>query len=322
MNIKLLSSEQFIKIFTGLTMFSTILGFIIINFYLGKYSICSYTIVGSKTIYTGALFIFIVAASIVILFAFIENEDYTKNSNRSIFLNFIIKPIYLSNLVGVFTQHGKELTIYKIFDTFSINSILLCSLLMGITFVGITYKMGQYGYIKDKNDKWGCLWKKITDYMLFISIIPFPIMMYFNEQYKDAFLFFLGISFNVMMYCARKKEIAVTCHESSINNPSIFTKRKDGENDCLLEKILSGCIVIFMIYLLMFFYSRSIYPLIPEEYGGAYVKKNVISTINSENIEGRIIHRDESYYYLLIKDNIVRLIKLTEINFIRIENKH
>lgn len=73
-------------------------GFIIINLHLGQYNISDYSLFNAKAIHTGIVFMLIIGSAVIIIFAFLETRDYTKSSLKDVFINFMTKPVYLTNI--------------------------------------------------------------------------------------------------------------------------------------------------------------------------------------------------------------------------------
>lgn len=320
MNFNSLFNDQATKILTIFTALSTGAGFIITNLYLGKYNICDYAIFNAKAIYTGLIFMFIVAISVVFIFAFFETRNYNDLKIKTFFGNFIVKPIYLANMFILYyvasSLSYEELPVYTIYNDFSIHSMFLY-FLMVFDFTGLCFRSMLYPYIKQKDNKFGKFFDKVTSYLFFITLIPFPIMIYFNDEYKNVFYFFAYLSFLSMLYCAIERDNMVSLTNGIRPvNPSPFTKATTGACNGRLEYILLICSCFVLFFNLAGFYSAKIYPLLSEQQGGAAVKQTTILTNKGETISGKIIHREAKRYYLLVDDDVL-VINLSEIHSVK-----
>lgn len=182
---------------------------------------------------------------------------------------------------------------------------------------GLICRLQAYIYIK-QGDLFGKIIRKLTGFLLFASLIPFPFMAYFNEIYWSVFCFFSLLSFSSLSWHAADHDIALRKLRGDPRvDPSIFTKDTEIAKFNKLNYLLMVCIFFGVFFIVAASYSRNIYPFFSEQYGGGCPKEVMLSTKDGETIKGRLIHHNAASYYLLDDHDDTLIIDVATISKIK-----
>lgn len=289
------------------TFVITAFGMLIINLHLNRYYyISDYSIISARAIHTGLVFMLVCGISAASVFAFYEIHDFTSITIKQTLVNFISKPIHLANvfimLFGFTSNTPQESVMYSFFGYFSMRSYWLYPILMSSVF-GFVIKFNSYPLIKISGDKFGKLFDKLSNGLLYIGLLSLPIMIYNSEEYERVLYFFGTISFWCMAYVAavqdsQRRKVA---GEKDINL-SVYTKDTNMKSSSLLENFFMLCWIMVMIISLVSKYSNSLYPLIDFQYGGGKPINIMIVMDDDKIIEGKMLNYDDKRYYLISQD--------------------
>ena len=189
----------------------TAAGILIVNLHLGTYFVSDYTIINAKAIHTGLVFFFVVSITTIVIFAFFETRDYQNNSSFQIFFNFVTKPIHITNFFIMFYVYTSntpdDSKVISVFSTYALNTYWLYPLLMGSVF-GWMWKLIDFSRKKQQS---GLENEKIVlprnllqalqgEPLLILGLLPFPLLFFCDDTYKNLFIFFGTISFWCFSY--------------------------------------------------------------------------------------------------------------------------
>lgn len=322
MTIKDLFNSFIVSGLALLTVITTIAGFIIINIYLGQYNICEYNIFAPKSIYTGAMFIIIVAVSLIVFFPPIQiryDSHFILNKKNFILniLNFIKKAFFITNVFLSFVLSPKKIEhIFIICNSQFLNHLMtmIFFILLDIPFLIMT--ICAFTRLRTIKKMY-----YINIILSLLSLLPFFILIFnytYCKIYLSSFFFFFIISLFPICIFIFKVVLSFFIDEKKENSSNQESdKIVYSSTNKISLKFFWILYTIYTFFSLLSVYSISVYPLINESFGGGATPKIEISTENNETTQGNVLYHNDQYYYLLTDNNEVRVIKLSTIRSIK-----
>lgn len=294
-------------------------GLMIINGHLGRYFISDYALISTKLIHTGAMLFLFLGLSVVIIFSSIDVHNTKAISFKDV-LNFLTKPMMCTNAFLIwFSFPGNTPDLYPtytIFKLYNINSYWLYGL-MGCSIFAFGLGFSIHLSRKKKNVY------KFNEYfyyfLQFISIVPFPIMIYNSNEYRSVFFLFSILSFVCFNFyytlCSRNQRLE---EGEIIESYSVFSGDSIVKKVIPLDNIYLICISIVMFLMFINSYSKAIYPILDEQYGGGKLISIQVITNDGEIIKGPLLHYDDKRYYLLGSNKLeTQIIEISKIKTIQ-----
>lgn len=293
-------------------------GLMIINGHLGRYFISDYAIISTKSIHTGVMFFLFLAVSVVIIFSSVNVHNAKKIDYKDVF-NFITKPILCTNAFLIwFAFPGNTPDVYpnySILGLYNINSYWVYGpVMLSIFALGMSIQV----QVSKEKPKINNFIKKFYYFLASLSISTFPIMIYNNQEYRSILYTFAILSltcFNAYdSLCKRKRRT---------EDGEVFESYSFFSGDNIIKKLIPlDYILLISISLVMFLlyinsYSKAIYPIIEEQYGGGKLIPIQVITNNGEIMKGPLLHYDDKRYYLLgsteLETQIIEISKIKTI---------
>ena len=302
--------QYFIKI--PIALF--VIGFFIHNLYLSRFSESEFEILQSKYIYVGSI---AVAVITIILFFVIIRLDFDEPGNnlkiRNLSMWFIRVPILAiilhtflfpqSNIIAGPISNYFNRTCQLLFTT--IYRILSFHFLLGILWM-------SYGVVWDKDKKIILFFKRLYLILFIPTFIILLTASSLNSDFFQILLFVFYFFMLVLFYLANESDT-----KKGITTKASVLKNENSPFSKSLAKYLSLIYGLFSLTMVIVLYTISLYPLLPQSFGGAR-PRDVILFTTSDTLKVKLINESTSWFLFKKPDSTIVKIKSSSVNKVQL----
>lgn len=281
------------------------IGSFVLNIYLNQFGIIDVALFDSRTVFVGFITVLQLVFFFVVFCVFIGNLN-TFHGIISLIISVFWKPILFSIIVYMYSGNLDNIErIYTDWRYNLINSMVLFSILSFLYLFFIRDSFNNWK-TKDKGDKF------IAWFSISTTIISSYIVFYFlckDNVFKEIYKSYMYFSLTCVPYCFAvfwKKFPFISPEE---NNSLFQQNEKPVKFDYFF--VILYLLLAFMISLT--FYSKQVFPYIPNNMGGGYYKCNAIILNDERILEGKLIHSNKDYLYMNGEEGKIQQIPVSEI---------
>ncbi len=310
--------NKLLLLITGGSVITFAIGSYIVNHYLSAFHIVDFNLLKPHAIIVGLVFIAFILFNAMIFLLYVDIVDIHSNNLLKVFLLTLVKVAFFTVILSILLddkmllkKNDFELFGYNLPDRFiALGFFLVASLPIFIVWAFNDKQKGE----KDLINKYFYL----HIFLSILSSIIICLIFYKKPIFKDILTFEILIGFMFFAIIALMQSFSFS--GKRVFNGTFFSKGPLVEKHHItILKTFSTLCFMFSLLGFMNLYSRIMYPLIGQSYGGGK-KEPMTYLVNSDTISGQKLYESEDYIFILNKDSSITKIDWKEVDKINFKN--